>query len=328
MTTSPFPVGVVVITRNRRERVLRSLDRLGGLPEAPPIVVVDNASRDGTVPAVRARHPGVRVLPLGSNEGAVARNHGVLALDTPYVAFSDDDSWWHPGALTEAASLFSAHPRLGLLAAATRVGPDGATDPLDAVLAGSPLGTAPDLPGPSVLGFLACAAIVRRSAFLEAGGFHPLLHFGAEETLLALDLVARGWGVAHCPWVVAHHHPDPGPRPGRSARVRRNELLTTWLRRPWTHAAAATARLARDAVRCAEARAAFLSVLPLLPAAVHHRRPVPRWLEADLRLLARHPEVAPTARPPDMPVECHSCTMPGTGTHRARRPSKRESDPQ
>jgi len=35
-----------------------------------------------------------------------------------------------------------------------------------------------------VLGFLACTAIVRRSAFLDAGGFSRMLHLGAEEKLL------------------------------------------------------------------------------------------------------------------------------------------------
>ncbi|MDO0931403.1 hypothetical protein QQY66_06815 [Streptomyces sp. DG2A-72] len=33
--------------------------------------------------------------------------------DTPYVAFSDDDSWWTPGALRQAADLLDVHPRLG-----------------------------------------------------------------------------------------------------------------------------------------------------------------------------------------------------------------------
>ncbi|MYR62383.1 glycosyltransferase family 2 protein, partial [Streptomyces sp. SID625] len=98
-------------------------------------------------------------------------------------------------------------------------------------LADSPLGRATDLPGTQVLGFLACAAVTRRTAYLDAGGFHPLLFFGGEETLLAYDLAARGWGVTHCPEVVAHHHPASGPRTGRAALVRRNELLTAWLRR-------------------------------------------------------------------------------------------------
>ncbi|WP_313879548.1 glycosyltransferase family 2 protein [Streptomyces silvisoli] len=92
-------VGLVVITRNRRSRLLATLSRLGALPGRPPIVVVDNASVDGTSAAVRADFPDVRVLRLARNEGAVARNHGVALLDSRYVAFSDDDSWWDAEAL-------------------------------------------------------------------------------------------------------------------------------------------------------------------------------------------------------------------------------------
>ncbi|MDY0814528.1 glycosyltransferase family 2 protein [Kitasatospora purpeofusca] len=272
-------IGVVVITRNRRERLLHTLDRLRSLPEAPPVLVLDNASADGTAAAVRDRHPWAAVRVLRRNRGAVARNLGVEALGTPYVAFSDDDSWWRPGALSLAAGLFDRHQRLGLLAAATLVGPGGRADPIDDRLATSPLGMAPDLPGPSVLGFLACASIVRRTAFLQVGGFHPVLHFGGEECLLALDLAAAGWGVAHCPQVVAHHHPDPGPRPGRLVRVRRNELLTCWLRRPWSHVARQSACLVREAAGDRQAARALAGALPRIPAALALRRPLPPELE-------------------------------------------------
>jgi GT2 family glycosyltransferase len=279
-------VGIVVITRDRRSQLLATLNRLDALPGRPPMVVVDNASADGTCDAVRADFAHVRLLRLPRNQGAVARNHGVALLESRYVAFSDDDSWWEPEALPRAAAAFDAHPRLGLLSAATRVGAGGQPDPLNAVLAASPLGTAPDLPGPSVLGFLACASVVRREAFVDAGGFHPLLHFGGEETLLAIDLAARGWGVAHCPRVIARHVPDGGPRPDRATRVRRNELLTAYLRRPWPCAAALTALTARDALRDRRARLALAEALRRLPRALLHRKPVPNWLERDLRAVA------------------------------------------
>ena len=290
-------VGIVIITRNRRQRLLRTLDQLRALPEAPPVLVVDNASDDGTARAVRERHPAVLVHPLHRNRGAVARNTGVERLSTPYVAFSDDDSWWQPGALPRAARLFDAHPRLGLLAAATRVGPDERPDPIDRLLAASPLGRAPDLPGPSVLGFLACASVVRRSAFLQVGGFHRVLQFGGEETVLALDLAAAGWGVAHCPQVVAHHCPDPGPRPGRVVRMRRNELLTCWLRRPWPHIARRSADLVREAAHDPQAARALAAALPRLPAALALRRPLPPTVEEAMALIERdRPPTAPSAR--------------------------------
>src|SRR5215218_1414627 len=98
-------ITVVVATRNRAARLAGVLERLGGLPERPPVVVVDNGSDDDTVD-VAGRFPGVRVLRLPRNHGAAARNYGVAAAKTPYVAFADDDSWWAPGSLARAGELF------------------------------------------------------------------------------------------------------------------------------------------------------------------------------------------------------------------------------
>ncbi|UGY91598.1 glycosyltransferase family 2 protein [Streptomyces gobiensis] len=277
------PIGVVIATRNRADTLARTLERLLALPEQPTVLVADNGSTDHTRTMVTERFPGVRLLPLPENRGAVARNHGVSALRTPYIAFSDDDSWWEPGALATAAELFDQHPRLGLLAAGVRVSSEGRADPLEAVLSASPLGSAPDLPGRQVLGFLGCAAVVRRSAFLDAGGFHPVLFFGAEESLLAYDLAARGWGVTYCREVIAHHDPAPGTRTGRGALLRRNELLTTWLRRPLPIALRRTTALAAAARRDREARLALRGAFARLPAALRYRRQLPPYVESAVR---------------------------------------------
>lgn len=276
---------VVVITHNRREQLLHTLDRLAGLPERPPVIVVDNASTDGTPEAVARLHPAVDLLASGLNLGAPGRNIGVREARTPYVAFSDDDSWWEPGSLARAADLLDRHERLGLLAAGVRVGSDGEPDPLNGMLAASPLGRAGDLPGPQVLGFLACAAVARREAYLEAGGYHPILFLGGEETLLAYDLAARGWGVCHAPDVMAVHCPSGGVRPGRPAVQRRNAALTAWLRRPVPVALRHTRRLAADARRDPEARRALWQLFRRLPAALRARRPLPAGVESAARLV-------------------------------------------
>ncbi len=284
-------VTVVTVTRNRRDGVVDAIERhrKGGV--LPPYILVDNASTDGTADAVRARHPEVVIVELPENRGSVARNDGVLAARTPYVAFSDDDSWWAPGALEESAAVFAAYPRLGLLAARTLVGPDERLDPVSAQLVASPLGTDPDLPGPSVLGFLACSAIVRRRAYLAVGGFEPLLFFLAEEMVLAVHLAAAGWGLSYVAEVVAHHHPPPGRPPSRARRRLhgRNELLGAWLCRPYPVAAARTARAVGAGLRDRDADqlASVLALLPLLPAALARREQPPRHIEDQLRLLER-----------------------------------------
>lgn len=279
-------VSVVVITRNRRESLLPTLQRLAALPERPPVLVVDNGSGDGTPEAVRRDFPAVRLIAARRNLGSAGRTLGVRAADTPYVAFADDDSWWAPGALATAAALFAASPRLALLAGRVLVGPAERLDPVCAAMAASPLGRAPDLPGLSVLGFVACGAAVRRSAYLEVGGFHHRFGVGGEEELLAIDLAARGWGLAYVDFVVAHHHPSPGRDPaGRRRRQVRNALWAAMLRRPaGTVVRQVTALVPRIPTDSA-ARAGLVDAARGLPWLLRERIVVSAGLERQLRSL-------------------------------------------
>lgn len=271
---------VVIATRDRAPELARTLTRLRELRPTPPIIVVDNGSADDTAHRVLHDFRGVRLIRNPENVGMAARNLGVEAADTPYVAFSDDDSWWARDALPQAEILFDAYPRLGLIAASTVVEPEQRPDPVCALMADSPLGTAPDVPGPLVLGFLACSAIVRRSAFLDAGGFNPLLHFGAEEKLLAYDLAARGWALCYVDRVRAHHHPSSvrPPATWRRRIERRNNALITWMRRPATDCLRAVGPLLRDPGAAAGA-------LRRLPSALIQRRPLPQHVERQIREL-------------------------------------------
>jgi GT2 family glycosyltransferase len=245
-TTARARTTVVVMTRNRRASLARTLVRLDALPERPPVIVVDNGSEDGTSALVARRFPRVQTIALAANAGPAARTLGADAARTPYVAFADDDSWWQPGALALAQFIFDAYPRLGALAARTLVGPEQVEDPINDAMRRSPLGRDADLPGPSVLGFLACASIVRRSALLEVGGFRELA-MGFEETPLAVAMASQGWAVVYVDEVVAEHHPMTAPErePRRRGHVR-NELVFTWRRRPLGTAIRRTLRLFRD----------------------------------------------------------------------------------
>jgi GT2 family glycosyltransferase len=272
-----LPVTTVVMTRNRWPDLRTSLPRHHG-----PVLVVDNGSDDGTAHLVAEHFPGVTVVPLGRNLGAVARNVGVERARTPYVAFADDDSWWATGALQHAVHHFETSPRLGLLAARVLVGDANVLDAVSAAMATAPLGHEPDLPGPSVLGFLACGAVVRRRAFLEAGGFDEVVEMYGEEERLAWDLRDAGWELAYVDDVVAHHHPSSTPRsPGTAARLERNRLLTAVMRRPWP----SVGRTLVGCLRSAEGRSGVRKAVPLLRQASARRRVVAPRIEADIRRL-------------------------------------------
>jgi GT2 family glycosyltransferase len=170
---------------------------------------------------------------------------------------------------------------------------------MSAFMATAPIGTPPDLPGPAVLGSLACGTVVRRDAFLACGGFDPVVSFMGEEARLAYDLAASGRGLAYCSDVVAHHHPASGNDPAPKQRLAaRNRALTAWMRRPARVALAHTATLARAAVRDADVRtpAAFAARLPR--ALLRRRAPVPAVEAALARLAAAERDAGYTTDAP------------------------------
>jgi N-acetylglucosaminyl-diphospho-decaprenol L-rhamnosyltransferase len=286
---APDPrVAAVMITYNRRVEAGRAVGRLVALPEQPRVLVLDNGSADGTAAALLRDHPGVVVVALGRNLGAVARNIGVEAAGTPYVAFCDDDTWWEPGSLRRAADLLDTHPRLAVITGTILVEPGGRDDPINAELRDSPVRGAEWLPGPALGSFLAGASIVRTSAFRQAGGFHERLWLGGEEELLAADLAAAGWELCHVPDVVVHHEPSTL----RDAHLRRrhgirNTLWFTWLRRPLPAAVRRTAVLARSVPRDRLSLLGFLDAVAGLPWLLRERRVLPPHAEARFLALER-----------------------------------------
>ncbi|MGC4935167.1 glycosyltransferase family 2 protein [Gordonia sp. DT30] len=278
-------ITVVIITHNRcaeLDRTLAELDR-GGMP---PTIVVDNAGTDATADVVgrhAAAHPMVRYVRLPQNIGALGRNHGVTLADTPYVAFCDDDSWWAPGSLDAAVEVLDAHPEVGALTGRTLVNAENRPDPINAELAASTLPGPASLPGPRVLGFLACATVVRVDAFRSVGGFSPVLGFVGEEALLAMDLAADGWYACYVEELVVHHHPSPMRSPSdRRGRELTNSVLTDAMRRPLPRAARSGATLLGALLRREVPPGHLGRALSALPGALRHRVRLPPEVERDL----------------------------------------------
>jgi GT2 family glycosyltransferase len=281
MTPGDTRVAVVVITHQRREELLLALARLLGLPEGPRVVVVDNGSTDGTAEAVRRQFPQVELIASPENLGAVGRNLGVARLDTPYVAFCDDDTWWEPGSLRTAADVLDAHPRLAVVTARILVEPGGTEDPIVPELRDSPVPGAGWLPGPALGSFLAGASVLRRDAFAEVGGFSERLWLGGEEELMAGDLAAAGWELCYLPALTAHHQASPArDRHLRRRNGIRNTLWTTWLRRPVRPALRRTAHLLHSLPRDRVTALGLLDAVRGIPWVLRERRVLPPSAEA------------------------------------------------
>jgi GT2 family glycosyltransferase len=280
-------VTVVLLTHNRREQALRTVRALQGLPEQPPLIVVDNASMDGTAQALAEAYPELALLRAPRNLGAAARNLGAAQVQTPYVAFCDDDVCWHDGALSHAATLLDAHPRIAVLCAQVLVGAQAKPDPTSLQMAASPL-PSDGLPGRAIAGYLAGACVMRVQAFLQVGGYRPELFIGGEEELVALDLLAAGWQLVYAPSVVAHHFPSPHrDAPRRCHLLARNAIWVACMRYPPRDVLRRAWRQLREAARRHGLWALVRDTAAGLPWALSERHVLPRAVRQMLRQVQR-----------------------------------------
>ncbi|MEU3622859.1 glycosyl transferase [Amycolatopsis coloradensis] len=275
-----------MITHNRREQLLETLAAMTALPDAAPIVLVDNASADGTADAVEQGFPSVRLLRSPRNLGAVARNVAVHEVVTPYVAFCDDDTRWQPGSLTRAADQLDRYPALGVVTGRCLVEPSLKEDPITPELRDSPVPGPDWLPGPALLGVMAGLSAVRVRAFTDVGGFSDRMWLGGEEELFALDLAARGWWMCWDERMVIHHAPSTirDPRRRRQLGIR-NTLWTLWLRRPLRSVLRRMVTVLRSAPFDRATVAAVGEAVRGLPWVLRERNVVPAAVERGLVLL-------------------------------------------
>ena len=160
-----------------RDRVDLAADAVRGaiLQSLPPseVIVVDDGSREAGVDALADLGPAVRVL-RGTAEGVgAARNAGLRAASTPWVAFLDADDRWHPDHLAELDRIVTAHPDAALVST-------DHVQTLDRSLPSHPAGAGrirriAYLPaaGRRIGIVWTSAAAVRRDVALVLGGFGP-----------------------------------------------------------------------------------------------------------------------------------------------------------
>jgi GT2 family glycosyltransferase len=267
-------VSVVVLTYNRRSRVLGLLYGLKSLSGDWPIIVVDNGSVDGTAAAVAAKFPSVLLIRAGRNLGAAARNIGAAYVHTPYIAFCDDHMQWEPDALERGVELLDAASDIAVVSTCIRSGSALGLneDAGSAVRSESPSHEFPYL---KFQGFLAGACIVRTRAFCDVGGYWPPLFSGGEEVLMAIDLAERGWRVVYAGNVIALSSPTrPGEQEARDRLLLRNAVWVAWMRLPARTAWRVTLQQLRRASERGRLGRTVLSVVAGLPRVLSQRQVV------------------------------------------------------
>jgi len=109
---SAMKASVIIATYNRVESLRRCLAAIEGQTLAPmEVIVVDDASSDGTFQMVDVEFPTVRLLRQANNRGpAAARNRGIAVARGAIIAFTDDDCVPSPEWLAVLCAGFEERP--------------------------------------------------------------------------------------------------------------------------------------------------------------------------------------------------------------------------
>jgi GT2 family glycosyltransferase len=204
-------ISFIISTYNRRDELLRTLDRLTSLgldDRTYEIHVIDNASTDGTADAV-SQMPYVRLYPQFTNRGSCAKNLALPHAQGEFIVFLDDDSYPQPLSIERMVQHFRRRPSLGA-ATFTVTLPDGSRE----------CSAYPNV-------FIGCGVGLRKTALDQVGALPEDFFMQAEEYDLSLRLLDAGWDVETFDDLHITHLKTPRSRvPDRVMRLDvRNNLI-------------------------------------------------------------------------------------------------------
>ena len=216
-------LSVIILSYNRKAALLETLRRLQSSPATrdAEIIVVDNASTDGSPDAIREHAPHARLIALDANEAIAGFNRGVESASGDLVLILDDDARPEPDALAGAINLLADRPALAAVTLVPFHPQTGATEWPFAARLQSPRDDWP------VMG---CCNLVRRSVWQAVGGYEERFFLYRNDVDLALTILATGRGV-HCnpAWRCEHDSPAAAAKSPRWFQLATRNWL--WLAR-------------------------------------------------------------------------------------------------
>jgi GT2 family glycosyltransferase len=230
------------------------------------VLVVDDASTDGTYEMVCREFPEINIVRREKNFGSIAvRNDIVRRAHGRYIIGLDDDSRFiDPDACRRIVDRMDREPDLGIISFQA-IGPEF-PEPMTA------LG---DLRGEwHTSSFAACGVAIRRELFSRTGCFPEFFFHSYEEPDLCLKAWDAGFRVLQWNDIVVYHEFSPLNRKEQRnhRRYTRNEACSIWMHYPWHLVLPATVYRLTSQCRYAASRgwllreprvwAEFLSRLP------------------------------------------------------------------
>jgi len=233
----PPRVSLVTVNHEGRdllEAFLRSVAQQDFPADEIEVVVVDNGSTDGSRELVRERYPQAKLIVNETNVGfAPASNQGVGVAQGDYVALLNNDMRLARDWVSQMVRYLDDEPESVVCAGSLILNWDGSEiDFAGSAMAFNGVGFQLQAGEPSyALGraphriLFACggAMMIKRSVFLESGGFDDSYFAYLEDVDLGWRLWLLGYEVGFCPGAVTYHVHNATSR--RFGEHRKNVLI-------------------------------------------------------------------------------------------------------
>ena len=233
----------IVLNTNRRQDTLACLASLerGACPNCA-VIVLDNASTDGSVEAIRSGFPAVQIIPLAQNRGYAGNNNvgikAALEQGADWVFVLNEDTVLAPDCLSHLVEAGERDPRVGI------VGPmvyhhnepcviQSAGGRLSSLWVATHIGQNEvdqgQYPTPRRVDWISgCAILVRRAVIEQVGMLDERFYYYWEETEWCIRARKTGWNIVHVPYAKLWHkgvQRDYHPAPSVTYYNTRNRLL-------------------------------------------------------------------------------------------------------
>ena len=201
MSENPL-VTVNILSFNRKDELRNTLTNVYEQDyKNIEVIVVDNASSDGSVQMIRTEFPEVQIIPLKSNEGASGLNHGFRKSKGDFVLILDDDSSPRNGALAESIRKFKIDSKIALVAFHIYN------------LALNFFENSSNKEG-VYTEFIGCGAIIKREILQKVGFYDELYFLYHNEIDLSIRIIEAGYKIEFLENFIVEHRYSPLKRKG------------------------------------------------------------------------------------------------------------------
>jgi glycosyltransferase involved in cell wall biosynthesis len=230
---------VVITTKNRRQDLLKAIASALDQTVRPQVLVIDDASTDGTAEVVAREFPAVQLARSETSRGYIAqRNRAARLAESPILFSLDDDAVFSTPTVMERTLQEFDHPRVGAVAIPF----------VDVNRGPAVFQKAPQSSGIfTTYSFIGTAHALRRDLFLELSGYREILFHQGEEEDYCIRMLNAGW-ITRCGNADPIHHFESPRRSWTRMDFygARNKVLYAWHNVPFPafayHLAGTTAK--------------------------------------------------------------------------------------